>query len=342
MLGLPWKGSFAGRLDELEIDSKVLRDNPLGDPSRRPLFVYTPPSYDSEPKRRYPSIYVIQGYGGHVFKWHQRDGFRTPYPEAADEVFASGKAPECIVVYVDAWTAYGGSQFVDSAGTGKYHTYLCDEVVAFVDERYRTVPNASHRGIQGKSSGGFGAMITPMLRPDLFSALATHAGDSLYEYCYLPEVPKVVRALRAYDGSIEDWWHDFRSRPPFSKRSDMTLLGIYGVAACFSPGDAGRPLLPFDPHSGALRPEIWQRWLDWDPVRMVPKHAKALRGLKGIWVDAGKNDDFYLDLGSIAFCDALDAHGVNDVRFELFEGTHSGTDHRYPLALAYLAERLSA
>ena len=210
-----------------------------------------------------------------------------------------------------------------------------------MDERYRTVPEASHRGIQGKSSGGFGAMITPMLRPDLFSALATHAGDSLYEYSYLPDVPKVVRALRAYDGSIEAWWHDFRSRPAFSKRTDMTLLGIYGVAACFSPGDGGRPLLPFDPRSGVLRQEIWQRWLDWDPVRMVPNHVEALRGLKGIWVDAGKSDDFHLDLGAIAFCDVLDAHGVNDVHFELFEGTHSATDHRYPLALAYLAERLS-
>src|SRR6185295_15586321 len=66
----------------------------------------------------------------------------------------------------------------------RYPSYLCDEVVPWVDAHYRTEDAAAHRAIMGKSSGGFGAMITPMLRPDLFGALATHAGDSLYELCY--------------------------------------------------------------------------------------------------------------------------------------------------------------
>ncbi len=53
-----------------------------------------------------------------------------------------------------AWTAYGGSQFVDSPGTGRYHSYLCDEVVPFVDAHYRTLPEPAHRAISGKSSVG--------------------------------------------------------------------------------------------------------------------------------------------------------------------------------------------
>ncbi len=92
---------------------------------------------------------------------------------------------------------------MDSPGTGRYHSYLCDDVVPFVDAHYRTLDAPAHRGIQGKSSGGFGAMITPMLRPDLFGGLATHAGDALYECCYIPEFPKAVRALRGWDGDIE-------------------------------------------------------------------------------------------------------------------------------------------
>ena len=149
-------------------------------------------------------------------------------------MFAGGQAPPAIVVYVDAWTAYGGSQFVDSPGTGRYHSYLCDEVVPWVDGRYRTLAGAGHRAIMGKSSGGFGAMITPMLRPDLFGALATHAGDSLYELCYMPEFGKDVRHLREYDGDIWRWWADFRSRTSFTREADMDLLGLLGVAACFS------------------------------------------------------------------------------------------------------------
>jgi hypothetical protein len=338
---LPWDTELAGRIDELVIDSELLRDNPLGDPHQRPLWVYTPPGYDDEPDRRYPAVYVLQGYTGHVAMWRNRTPYRQPFPETADALFAAGDAPPCIVVYVDAWTAYGGSQFVDSPGTGRYHSYLCDEVVPFVDERYRTKAAAAHRGVSGKSSGGFGAMITPMLRPDLFGGLATHAGDSLYEYCYLGEFAKAARTLRDdYEGSYEKFWADFGSRPAFTKDSDGGLVMTYGCSAAFSADDDGTVQLPFDVETGALVPDRWQRWLDWDPVRMVPQYADALRGLTAIYIDAGKRDDWYLDLGAAAFRSELAKIGVTDVFFELFDATHMGIDYRYPIGLRYLAERL--
>lgn len=338
---LPWERELAGRIDRRVISSEVLRDNPLGDPADRPLLVYTPPGYDTDGERRYPSIYVIQGYAGHVTMWPNRTPYRLPFPEAVDEAVSSGACSPCVVVYVDAWTAYGGSQFVDSPGTGRYHTYLCDEVVPFVDTAYRTLDGPGHRGIQGKSSGGFGAMITPMLRPDLFGGLATHAGDSLYEYCYIPEFAKAVRLLRDYDGSIEAWWDDFRSRVAFTKPGDETLLMLLGVSACFSAEPDGGPVLPFDPVTGRLRDERWARWLAWDPVRMVPQHAGALAGMRAIWIDGGKSDEWYLDIGATAFAQALEEAGVGEVRFELFDGTHGRIDYRYTMSLAYLAERLS-
>jgi S-formylglutathione hydrolase FrmB len=338
---LPWSAPMSGRLDEHVISSDLLRGNPLGDPHERPLWVYVPPGYDDEPDRRYPSVYVIQGYTGHLAMWRNRTPFRQPYLETADRVFATGEAPPAIVVFVDAWTAYGGSQFVDSPGTGRYHSYLCDEVVPWVDARYRTLPEARHRGIQGKSSGGFGALVTPMLRPDLFGGLASHAGDALYELCYVKGFGDVVRYLRDYDGDIWTWWREFNSRTAFTKKEDDDLLINLGVAACFSADDDGTVHLPFDPRTGQLVPEVWERWLAWDPVRMVPAHADALRGLTAIWVDAGKNDEWYLDLGAQAFVAELAAIGVTDVAFELFDGTHMAIDYRYPLALAYLARRLS-
>ena len=338
---LPWDTELAGRIDELVIDSELLRDNPLGDPHQRPLWVYTPPGYDDEPDRRYPAVYVLQGYTGHVAMWRNRTPYRQPFPETADALFAAGDAPPCIVVYVDAWTAYGGSQFVDSPGTGRYHSYLCDEVVPFVDERYRTKAAAAHRGVSGKSSGGFGAMITPMLRPDLFGGLATHAGDSLYEYCYLGEFAKAARTLRDdYEGSYDKFWADFGSRPAFTKDSDGGLVMTYGCSAAFSADDDGTVQLPFDVETGALVPDRWQRWLDWDPVRMVPQYADALCGLTAIYIDAGKRDDWYLDLGAAAFRSELAKIGVTDVFFELFDATHMGIDYRYPIGLRYLAERL--
>jgi len=340
---LPWSAVLAGRLDELVIDSVLLRDNPLGDPARRPLWVYVPPGYDSS-QQRYPSVYVIQGYTGHLAMWRNRSPFRQPFPETADAVFAAGDVPPAVLVFVDAWTAYGGSQFVDSSGTGRYHSYLCEEVVPFVDAQYRTLPDRAHRAISGKSSGGFGAMITPMLRPDLFGALASHAGDSLYELCYLAEFGKSVRHLRDYDGDISAWWADFRSRTPFTKPADKDLLMTLGISACFSAREDGAPELPFDPRTGVLRPETWQRWLDWDPVRMAPRYAEALRSLRAVWLDAGTRDEWYLDLGTQAFRDQLRAAGLPDhrVHFELFDAGHGGIDYRYPLALAWLCRQIAA
>ena len=338
----PWSHDFAGRLEEHTIESRALQDNPLGDPASRPLWVYVPPGYDDDHKSHYPSVYVLQGYTGHLAMWRNRMAFRQPFPETADQLFTSGGAPPCIVVYVDAWTAYGGSQFVDSPGTGRYHTYLCEEVVPFVDGRYRTLAAREHRGVSGKSSGGFGAMITPMLRPDLFGGFASHAGDSLYELCYVPGFGKVARTLRDdYDGSYERFWEDFRSRPAMSKESDGDLVMTYGVAACFSAEPDGAVLLPFEPATGELVPDVWERWLAWDPVRMVPRHADALRGLRAVYLDAGKRDEWFLDLGAEAMRRALERIRVTDVFFELFDATHMGIDYRYPIGLKYLAERLS-
>jgi len=332
----PGSTDYRGHWQRLEVESEALRDNPLGDPHVRPLWVWTPPGYDAVADR-YPSVYVIQGMTGELEMWWNRVSMRPTYPELVDKL-----APECIVVLVDAWTSLGGSQFLDSPGTGRYHTYLCEEVVPWVDEHYRTHADRDHRGIMGKSSGGYGAMVTPMLRPDVFGGLATHAGDALFETCYQGEFAQDARVLRDdYEGSYDKWWEDFRSRPPLSKKSDFHLLNTYTMAACYSAEEDGTVTLPFDTGTGELIPEVWTRWLAWDPVRMVPRHADALRSLKAIYIDAGKRDEYWLDLGAEAFRRELEKIGVTDVFFELFDGTHMGIEYRYPVALRYLVERLS-
>jgi S-formylglutathione hydrolase FrmB len=337
----PWSRERAGSFDEHELESGALRGNRLGDPHVRPLWVYAPPAYAAEQDRRFPSIYLIQGLTGQLDMWRNRAAFRPNVLELVDTLFGDEGCPPAIVVLVDAWTSYGGSQFLDSPGVGDYHTYLCHEVVPFVDSRYRTLADAAHRGIAGKSSGGYGAMVTPMLRPDLFGGLATHAGDAMFELCYLPEFRDAVRALRdEYDGSFDRFWKDFHSRPAFAKSGDASLLNTWAMAACYSANDDGSIDLPFDTETGQLLDEVWARWLAWDPVRMVDAHADALRGLHAIYIDAGKRDQFFLDVGATAFKRALARIGVTDVYFELFDGTHSSIEYRYPIALRYLAERL--
>ena len=339
----PWHVEPRGRFERQTVRSRVLEGNPLGDPAERPLWVYLPPGCGDDPDRRYPSIYVIQGYTGQVDMWWNRTALRPTVPELVDELFAGPHpAPPAIVVMVDCWTSLGGSQFLNSPGTGRYLDYLCDEVVAFVDGRYPTMASREQRGIAGKSSGGYGAMVAPMLRGDVFGALASHAGDALFEHCYLPDMARAARALRDhYGGSYERFFADFATRPAMSKDSDGVLLGIWAMAACYSAEPDGSVTLPFDPATGRLRDEVWERWLALDPVRMAAGHAAQLRSLRGIYLDAGRRDQFWLDLGAAAFSTELAALGVEHT-FELFDATHSGIEYRYPRGLAFLAERLGS
>jgi S-formylglutathione hydrolase FrmB len=341
---LPWSIELAGRFDEVVFESEVLKGNALGDPSHRPLWVYLPPGYDDDPARSYAAVYMIQGLTGQLDMWRNRSAFRKNTPELTDELFASGGAPPCLVVWVDCWTSLGGSQFIDSPGTGKYHTYLCDEIVPWVDAHYRTLASSDHRGIAGKSSGGYGAMVTPMLRPDLWGGLATHAGDAMFEACYLPEFRECARALRDhYQGSYQRFWEDFRSRPAMTKETDGELLNEWCMAACYSADEDGTVNLPFDTATGELIPEVWDRWLAWDPVRMArePAGAEALRSMKAIYIDAGSRDEYFLDLGAQAFRRAVEDAAAKDVFFELFDAKHGGIEYRYPIGLKYLAERLA-
>ena len=338
----PWSRDFAGRIDEHMLTSELLSNNRLGDPAERPLWVYTPPGYDADDSSRsYPSVYVIQGLTEQIDMWRNRKAFRPTYLELVDDLFARRETPPAIVVFVDAWTSIGGSQFLNSPATGRYHDYLCEELLPFVDATYRTDARAEKRGIQGHSSGGYGALVTPMLRPDLFGALASHAADALFEACYLPDFRRSARALRdTYEGSFQKFWEDFRSRPAFTRDSDGHLVNDWCMAACYSAEDDGTVTLPYEVETGRLVDDVWERWLVWDPVRMISRYADALRSLKAIYVEAGRRDEWFLDNGAVAMKKELDALGV-ECFFELFDAGHLGIEYRYPKAMRFLCDALA-
>jgi hypothetical protein len=97
----PWSIEFAGRLEEHIIESDALRGNVLGDPHRRPVWVYVPPGYDDDPEVRYPAVFVIQGLTGQLDMWRNRFPFRLNFPELADRGMAGGNILPAVVVYVD-------------------------------------------------------------------------------------------------------------------------------------------------------------------------------------------------------------------------------------------------
>jgi hypothetical protein len=332
-----------GTLDRLVVESELLADNPLGDPARRPLYVYRPPGVELDHPRGLPAVYVIQGYTGQLDMWLNRTAFELSMVERLDSMFAAGDCPDAVVVVVDCWTSYGGSQFLNSIALGRYQDYLCDEVVPFVDDRYPVLADREARALSGKSSGGYGAMVVPMVRPDVFGALASHAGDALFEACYLPEFPQVARTLRDdFGGSYEAFFEHLAEADHMDWGAWGPTLEMYGYAAAYSPDPAnpGKALLPFDIATARLHDDVWAQWLDKDPVRLAPAHADALRSMRHIYLDAGRSDEYYLDLGATAFARELDALGVAHT-LELFAGKHGGIAYRYPGAIRELVRALS-
>jgi hypothetical protein len=340
--GAPWERPMHGTLDRLVVESELLADNPLDDPARRPLYVYRPPGVELDHPRPLPSVYVIQGYTGQLDMWLNRTWLEPTMVERIDAMFAAAECPDAIVAFVDCWTSYGGSQFLNSPSSGRYQDYLCDEVVQFVDSRYPTAADRDHRGLTGKSSGGYGAMVVPMMRPDVFGGLASHAGDALFEACYAADFPALARALRDdFDGSYDV----FFERLAASDHLDEKLfkpLEMYGYASAYSPDPAspGKALLPFEVATGRIVDDVWAQWLEKDPVRMAPAHADALRSMRRIYVDAGRKDEYFLDLGAQAFANELQKLGV-DHSLELFEGKHGGLTYRYPGAIRELVTALT-
>jgi len=336
--GAPWERPLNGALDKLVVESEVLAENPLGDPARRPLYVYRSPRVVSGEATAVASVYLLQPHGGQLDKWLARDSFEPTRIERFDALYDAHAepSPECILVFVDAWTSLGGSQFLNSTAIGDYEDYLCDELIPFIDARYPTDPG--RRAVAGYSSGGYGAMTLPMRRPGLFSGLASHAGDALFEACYLRDIPAAVRALREnFSGSVEAFKTDFNNRSSFDWGRYGAVLNIYSMAAAYSP-DPDRPtdvLLPFDPSTGRLLEDVWRRWLEHDPVRMAPGHATALHRLKRIYLDAGRSDEHFLDIGAQAFAAVLDQLGLEHT-LELFPGGHGGIAHRFPIAVREL------
>jgi S-formylglutathione hydrolase FrmB len=337
----PWTEVLAGRVDERLINAPSLEGNLLGDPATRPIAVYLPPGYDDSADR-YPVIYVLHGFGSYVTRWSNRPSYaELTAREHIDAVFGDG-APGCLVAYVDAFTSVGGSQYVDSPGTGRYHSYLTTDVVSFVDAEYRTLAQPQSRAVLGQSSGGIGAITAALLRPDVFGAFAAHAPDACFDLTLRPDLALAHRALRdLYDSSYEAFFSDFAARLPKAQPNDAVLLLVWAMAACYSADPNGTVRLPFDLETGAVVSEVWQRWLAFDPVVLVPAHEDSIRQMRAIWLDAGRRDEHLLDLAAEIVAARIEDAGPDDFSFELYEGTHRDYQHRFAKSVHYLAERLA-
>lgn len=335
----PAPAAAAGRVEWMEHESRVLRDNPLGDPVARRHPVYLPAGHDRD-DRRYPVLVSLAAYtnaGPGQVGWRNHG---ESLPERLDRLIGSGAMPPVIVLFPDCYTSLGGNQYVNSPAIGRYADYLLDELLPALDRRYRTVAEPAGRAVFGKSSGGFGALHLVMHRPGHFAAAASHAGDCGFDRVYPRDFPACCDVLDRYDRDLPAFVRAFwrKSRPG---GADFHALMTLCLAASYSPSP-GRPMglaLPFDLETCALDEAVWARWLAFDPVRCVAECSDALARLAGLWIDAGRRDQYFIHYGTRELHARLDGAGIAH-HFEEFDGTHSGIDWRYDHSLPWLAQRL--
>lgn len=327
-----------GTIRVLRHESNALAGNPLGDPHERDLYVYLPPGYDESKERKYPVVYCLSGFTGRGSMMLNHSPFGPNLAERLDQLIGSGKVRPMVAVMPDCFTRYGGSQYINSSATGNYEDYLTEELVPFVDQNFRTISDRRNRAVAGKSSGGYGALVMAMRHADLFSIAASIAGDCYFELCYKPGLKDAFRAIAGEPLKlIEKFWDEESQKA----KNDFDGLNMIGMASCYSPNpDSEWGFdLPFDAETGEIREEVWERWLDHDPVRLAARHADALRSLDLLYLDAGKSDEFGLDIGAGVLSRKLDELGVPHVREE-FDGGHFNINFRYNRAFELISRSL--
>ncbi len=331
-----------GQLQVRSVRSLALEGNPLGDPAERSTPFYLPPGY-GEGSQRYPAVYFLHGFTGSGAGWLNVSPFTPTVPERIDRLIGSGALPPFIAVFVDGWTALGGSQWVNSVAIGRYTDYVVSDVVGWADRELRTIARPEARAVVGKSSGGYGAMVLGSLHPEVFGHLACHSGDACFEYCYLSDFPKAAGTMLAA-GGVEAWHRAFVERVKTTKMKgdDHPVINTLAMAAAYSP-KAGLPLgleLPFELTTAQLNPEVWNRWLAHDPVRFIPQRLAAFRKLGSVFIDCGRRDEFNLQWGARQIAEQLRSASV-DVLHEEFDDGHMGINYRYDRSLSYLVPRLA-
>jgi enterochelin esterase family protein len=330
-----------GRVVLETIESEALAGNVPGDPATRTVPVYLPPSYDADAARRFPVAYVLTGFTGRGRMLLNDNLWSPPLDRRMDDLVERG-CGEMILVMPDCATRYGGSQYLDSSATGRYATHLVAELVPAIDARHRTLAGRDHRAVMGKSSGGYGALVQGLRNPDVFGAVACHSGDMLFDYCYRGDVPRFCTRVQNA-GGLERWLEGFESARQ-KKHEDLEALNILAMAAAYSPNPATRPLgidLPCDLETGSFRDDVWARWLEHDPVRLVERHADALRSLRLLYLDCGVRDEFSLHHGLRQFRRRLEALGVPH-HAEEFDDGHMNVPYRYEVSLPLIARALGA
>jgi Predicted esterase len=326
----------AGTVHRLVVDSKALAGNLLGDPTERIVDVYIPHGHTGADL---PLLVDLVGYtaGGPAHTaWK---AFSENVPERLDRLIGDDKMPPVAVAFPDCFSRLGGNQYVNSPVLGDYEDFLIAEMLPAVEGKFGC-GGAGRRGVFGKSSGGYGALVHAMRHADTWAAAASHSGDAGFENLYLSGFPEVLMALAKKDNSIRAWMEAFEAKQKVDGK-DTHLLMFLCQAASFDPAPEEYLglRLPVTLDTCEVIEDRWANWLKWDPAVMVRTEGHNIGKLKGFFLDCGTDDQYAILYGTRRVHKELERQGIAH-RYEEFPDNHSGIDYRMDVSLPWLAQVL--
>jgi S-formylglutathione hydrolase FrmB len=294
-----------GTLERVKVHGASLEGNLMGESASPEVSIYLPPSYATDRTRRYPVVYMLHGYTGTDLGYFGPTGRQAHV--IAERVFASGAAREMILVMPNAMNAYGGSMYSNSVTAGDWEGYIAEDLVAYMDQRYRTIATRDARGLAGHSMGGYGTMRIGMKRPDVFAAIYALSSCCLNEGTVRPSRgggPSPAEAITSIEGA----------------RGNRGAQGTLARAAAWAPNPSNPPLyLDLPTKNGEVVPEVAVKWAANSPVAMLDQYVPNLKKLKAIALDIGLQDG--LITGNRLLVERMTRFGVTHT-FETYEGDH--------------------
>jgi S-formylglutathione hydrolase FrmB len=294
----------SGKVTSFSIHANTLQ-NEAGENPNRKVSVYLPAEYGIDNKR-FPVIYYMHGFMG-------TDSISPQMKMILDKGIGQHKIRPFILVIANNYTLFEGSFYSNSSLTGNWTNFAAKELVEYIDKNFRTLAKRESRGVSGHSMGGYGAIKTGMLYPDVFS-------------CVYALSPGLLAFVKEFGPNSDSFKELSKIKTPEELKKTYYPRVLVAVARAWSPNPDRPPFycdLPFTFEGDSLivNNSILEKWNQNMPVYMVDKYASNLRKLKAIKLDWGRNDASRFPVQCGMFSQRLENLGINHFAEE-YIGNH--------------------
>lgn len=283
------------RVETIAVHSPSIEGNLEGNDATRTVHVILPPSYDGEPERRFPVVYYLHGYTSTA---DQQLQFIDP--DAAVQAF---DGLEMIVVIPDNYTKRGGSFYASGPTVGNFERFVAVDLVAAIDQQFRTIAERDSRGLAGHSMGGYGTLRIGMKYAENYAAI-------------YPMAPCCTQPRYASEADVK-----YETMDPDTLTAQQFFdFGYFAYAAAFSPNPQSLPHhFDITSRDGEIDRLVEARWTAGSTAAMLPQYVDALESFDAIAMDVGDTDFLLAEVNALH--DQLLTLGI-DHQFWTFEGDH--------------------